>query len=735
MGAVSQPITVKESESGSRAWRFLKKELAPTPGRLSASIRIAIAAVIVTTLGEVGRSKGLFIALFVLVSLPRDFPKQTWKAALQILATVWCSVLIGLALDVLVADLRALRVLALGFSVFFCLIVGRGLRLPLVGILSAVVLAAGLTQWDASSNVGADVDFLLWYGLMISTGVLTATCVEYLYPHPSPLQRVVRGIAERLDAMQAVLKKTSGAPLNDQERERVKGIHSLAVTGTGSLQAFLPAISSNQMLDEDYLIRLSSLVMAVEVMAELAARLNDFSPDDFDERERRRLAELSAESGQLADCIRRQDTSQGGNKPEAETTASPDEPSPAILLAHIEFVLERVWNTWYSESYFVGEVAKRDIYPPKNKASSPGPFFTEDNVHFAFKTAMASMICYLIYNGVAWPGISTSLVTCFIVALDTVGATFRKLFLRLAGVAIGGLFFGIGGIALVLSNMTNLVELLLAVAIIFFISGWVVKGSQRISYAGVQIGLSFALVALNRPTIPDQIVEARDRFMGVLLGAVVMWFTFRQFWPVNAIAQQRSQIAGLVRQAGEMGALAEGDQPVEERVDRVRDIRSSANQAIFLANEQADAAGFDSHYDPRLQNSLRTCLQRSEALLLLELIDAGFAVTHPLPPLPEKVRSAREQFAVEYPKYLSSVAQQIESTDGQRQAEQLQAQGKTFRELSEVLSGRLREMQESGDTDTKRYAEIRSRILQRRQEFTQQLAEAAEALARNNRSR
>ena len=730
MAAISQPLTSKPPESGSRAWRFLKRELAPFPGRLSASTRIAIAAVIVTTLGEVGRSKGLFIALFVLVSLPRDFPKQTWKATLQILATVWCSVLVGLALDVLVADLRPLRVLVLGFSVFFCLIIGRGLRLPLVGILSAVVLSVGLIQWDTSSNAGANVDFLLWYGLMISTGVLTATCVEYLYPHPNPLQRVLRGVAERLEALHAALKKASGAALNLQEEKTARGVHQLAVTGTGSLQAFLPGISSNQLLDEDYLIRLSSLLMGVEVITELAARLNDFSPDDFDGDQRKRLEELSIQSERLAGSIRRQNTSDSINRPETEVAGSPNEQSPEVLLSHIGFLLERLWNTWYSEEYFIGEVAKRVIYAPKSKPSPPGPFFTSDNVRFAFKTALASMICYLIYNGVDWPGISTSLITCFVVALDTVGATFRKLALRLTGVAIGGLLFGIGGISLVLSNMTNLVELLLVVAVVFFISGWVVKGSQRISYAGVQIGLSFALVALNRPEIPDQIVEARDRFMGVLLGAVVMWFTFRQFWPVNAIAQQRSEIAGLVRQAGNLGALAEGDQPLEERVERVRDIRASANQAIFLANEQADAAGFDSHYDAVVQENLRECLRRAESLVLLELIDAGFSVTHPLPALPEEIRSARERFAVEYPRYLNSVAEQIVGTDGQQWAAQVQAQEIEVQELSGALSGRLEEMRESDDADIRRYAEVRRRILQRRDEFTRQLTETAARLPR-----
>jgi multidrug resistance protein MdtO len=147
MAAISQPLLDKRRGTGARFWQFLKRELAPFPGRLSASIRVTIAALIVTTLGEVGRSEALFLALFVLVSLPRDFPRQTWEASLQILVTVWCAVFVGLALDVAVADLRVLRFIALGAMVFLCMILGRGLRQPLVGVLSAVIVSSGLIQW------------------------------------------------------------------------------------------------------------------------------------------------------------------------------------------------------------------------------------------------------------------------------------------------------------------------------------------------------------------------------------------------------------------------------------------------------------------------------------------------------------------------------------------------------------------------------------------------------------
>lgn len=729
MAAVSQPLTSKPSQGGSRTLRFLKKELAPFPGRLSASSRIAIAAVLITLLGEVGRSEALFQALFVVISIPREFPKQTWKATVQYLICVWVAALVAFALDILVADIRWLRVLAAGFSVFFCLSVGRGMKMPLVGVLSAVVLTEALIRWDVSGNADANVEFVLWMCLMLSTGVLIATGVEYFYPHPSPLQRVVRGIAERLEVLHAALKRASGQPLSKEEERKACSAGKLAISGTSSLQAFLPAISSNELLDEDYVIRLSSLLMGVEVLTDIAGRLNDYSPADFNERQREQLLRLSVESALLASSVRRQDTSQSSNEPEIEPAELLDENTPAAILSHVGFVLQRLWNTWYSESFFVGDVARRSLHPPKRTWTVPGPFFTADNVRFAFKTALASMICYMIFTGVAWPGISTALITCFVVALDTVGATFRKLALRLTGVAIGGLLFGIAGISLVLSSMSNIVELLLVVAVVFFISGWVVRGSQRISYAGVQIGLSFALVALNRPTIPDQIVEARDRFVGVLLGAIVMWFVFRQLWPVNAVAEQRSQVAGLLDNVGELAVLAEEDQPIDEKADKIREFRASANQVIFLANEHADAAGFDSHYDPAVQRGLHDCLMRAESLLTLELIAAGFSVTHTRPRGTEEMSTARKEFAADYAAYLHLLGNGITNADGVSRRKEPRFTEGELQQAYERLLEYLRDMQEKGDEDARRYAEIKARILQRRSEFTRQLEDSVEKLA------
>ena len=46
--------------------------------------------------------------------------------------------------------------------------------------------------------------------------------------------------------------------------------------------------------------------------------------------------------------------------------------------------------------------------------------------------------CYIIYNSIDWPGISTAVTTCLLTALSTIGSSRQKQFLRFTGAIVGG---------------------------------------------------------------------------------------------------------------------------------------------------------------------------------------------------------------------------------------------------------------------------------------------------------
>jgi multidrug resistance protein MdtO len=79
-----------------------------------------------------------------------------------------------------------------------------------------------------------------------------------------------------------------------------------------------------------------------------------------------------------------------------------------------------------------------------------------DHIKFGLKGCLAASICYLIYNGKAWPEISTAVTTCFLTALSTVGSSRQKQVLRICGAVAGGLLMGMGAEAFVLPYLDSI---------------------------------------------------------------------------------------------------------------------------------------------------------------------------------------------------------------------------------------------------------------------------------------
>ena len=56
----------------------------------------------------------------------------------------------------------------------------------------------------------------------------------------------------------------------------------------------------------------------------------------------------------------------------------------------------------------------------------PDAFDNPEYVRFAIKGTLAALICYVVFIGFDYPGIYTSVITCFVVSLSTIGASNRK---------------------------------------------------------------------------------------------------------------------------------------------------------------------------------------------------------------------------------------------------------------------------------------------------------------------
>jgi multidrug resistance protein MdtO len=212
---------------------------------------------------------------------------------------------------------------------------------------------------------------------------------------------------------------------------------------------------------------------------------------------------------------------------------------------------------------------------------------------FALKVTLAVMICYFVMNMADWPGIHTCVITAFLVALGTVGETLHKAALRFSGCLIGA-GLGLGAILLLMPEMTDLGDLLLLLAPVTLLAAWVGYGSERISYAGLQIGLAFYLVVLQGYGPTTDMKTARDRTIGILFGNIVIFVVFTTVWPVRVADVVRSNLARALEQ---LAALVDWAASADRDVLQVP--RSAAAGAFGQAIAQARAVLVDEPLESR----------------------------------------------------------------------------------------------------------------------------------------
>ncbi|EPV7021411.1 multidrug efflux transporter permease subunit MdtO [Escherichia coli] len=158
--------------------------------------------------------------------------------------------------------------------------------------------------------------------------------------------------------------------------------------------------------------------------------------------------------------------------------------------------------------------------PPTPAAKPPSmvadAFTNPDYIRYAVKTLLACLICYTFYSGVDWEGIHTCMLTCVIVANPNVGSSYQKMVLRFGG-AFCGAILALLFTLLVMPWLDNIVELLFVLAPIFLLAAWIATSSERSSYIGTQMVVTFALATLENVFGPVyDLVEIRDRALGML---------------------------------------------------------------------------------------------------------------------------------------------------------------------------------------------------------------------------
>jgi multidrug resistance protein MdtO len=310
------------------------------------------------------------------------------------------------------------------------------------------------------------------------------------------------------------------------------------------------------------------------------------------------------------------------------------------------------------------------VFAPQPSSGDPPPsFFVRDalsnleHIQFAVKGCLTAGLCYVIYNGVDWPGISTAVTTCFLTALSTVGSSRQKQVLRISGALVGGFLIGMGSQTFVLPYPDSIAGFTILFVVVTAFASWFMTSSPRLSYFGVQIAVAFYLIHLNSFAIEPSLSIARDRVVGILLGLIMMWLVFDRLWGASAVSDMKRAFLSAVRLLAEF-AREPTSRDYNVAAERSYSLREAINNNFDGARASADGVLFEfgtsRQQDLAWRTKFRQWQPQLRLLFIAEIALWKYRARLPGFELPESVRVAQRAFDDELARALAELADRIE---------------------------------------------------------------------------
>jgi len=562
--------------SSSFVWlkEFFKEELAPYPGRAALVARMTVAATIVMLLTMTFRIPyGAYGAIYAL-TISRESPQATTKAATTIIIAFLLSVLyvlIGARFFLQDPSLRLIWVVVTFFVMFYALSATTNYS---AAARFGYLLSITIPLWDRQIPAESKLEGTLWAFAAISLGSLITVAVELIYAELTAGHGILlQPLADRLAATEELLNcYASGLPVDEKTKDQITHfamVGNSAMRRTLQRSAYPPA----------YREQMGAVIALVGRLVDIAANV-DYLSSDLPNNTRDQIRSLAANIRTI-----RSDLLNG----KAPILIEP--PAEAQHLAGTPVLVEMEKTISLIPEAFVGALSLGEYAPlPSSDEPSLGLFRSDalsnsEHLKFGLRGCFAASLCYLIYSAKAWPGISTAITTCFLTALSTIGSSRQKQLLRISGAIVGGVFLGIGAEMFILPTLDSIAGFTLVFLAVTVGSAWIMTSSPRLSYFGVQIIVAFYLINLSEFAVQTSLVPARDRVIGILLGLLMMWLVFDQLWSVSAAVQMKRTFASNLRLlaqfarepiSGDLRTASERSYALRETInsnfDRVRDL-------------------------------------------------------------------------------------------------------------------------------------------------------------------
>jgi multidrug resistance protein MdtO len=653
MAAQGKALPNAVDEAGKWFWSFLKNELSPYPGRAWVVARVTISATIVMVLVMTFQIPNGFLAAIFTLFLSRENPTATFVAGLRtiaafLLATAYT--LLGAAMFVTEPLTHFLGVAFSLFVSFFLISITNDYG---TAVAFGFTIAAAIPFWDrVTINVNDRVEDTLWLGGVVAMGVVVTIVVEYVFRRVHPATDLTEGIEHRLQTVESVLRCAAAERPLDSVSEKALSLYSSV--GTSRLRRLLLRSQYSSHFKAQMGTAVALMGQLVDVVANFQLALTERAkPTEADKARCQRLANEVEILGK--DLVLKR-------LPEKIRRPSQEEPSNLPFLSTMERIVALIPEA------FSGSTAVSEFVTAPLDEEQPTHFFAPDafsnpaHIQFALRGGLAALAGYVIYTAIDWPGLSTSISTCIITALSTIGSSRQKQFLRLGGAIIGGFIFGMGAQVFVLPYLDSITGFTLLFMFVTAISSWIATSSPRLSYLGVQLALAFYLINLQEFTIQTSLAIARDRVCGVLLGLMSMWLIYDRLWMKNAVDEMQTVFARNLEMFADLAEqLLEKDQI--KAIRRIRQLRDQLNAGFGAVTAQADAVLFE--FGPSRQQKLqiREDIRRWQpairTLLQVQVASAQYLFNKPLSNLPEPIAQAGVAFEKDIAQVMHAMASEV----------------------------------------------------------------------------
>jgi multidrug resistance protein MdtO len=463
---------------------------------------------LVAVFAEVYKTPEIALTVYVVFFLNK--PDRASSMLLTVAITIVITIVIGI-LFVLAEPLLGdpgLRVLTMAVISFAMMFLASASKLKPIASIVALVIAYALDVLASAPLGEAVTRALLYTWLIFGISGLISSVVNLLIA-PSPRSIVQKEMAERLRAAAAALAEENVAAGPDSMRSILA---SDAETQEHLKFAGLEKTSS----EEDIAALKGASDCVVTVLSAVQLMLDE--PQAMPSQIVKQMIENRLT--ELAEIF------EAGGYPAKVDPVDVDGDCSDLAISAVAFL-----NSGLIQ---FGEL-RPAVDTKKDKESGfflPDAFTNPVHVQFALKVTGAAMLCYLIYSVLSWPGIHTALITVYIVSLSTAAESVEKLTLRIVG-CLAGAGLGLLVMLRIVPRATDIADLAAIVFAGAFLAAWIAAGDKHISYAGFQLAFAYFLCVIQGPSPSFDMVVARDRVIGILLGNIVSYFVATRVWPVS----------------------------------------------------------------------------------------------------------------------------------------------------------------------------------------------------------